>query len=201
MTMTPTSSYTITTRSVEETQAWGQILGHVLRPGDVVALQGELGAGKTAFTQGIGLGLGVKERITSPTFTLVNEYTGQAGMRLIHTDSYRLGDMTGHATDTVDDTVDDTGDDTDDDTDDAASAMQEAATFGMADILDSVQEDGEAVIVIEWAERLADLLPDGHLTVALAHVPAETDLRTLTFAAHGPRAEGLVDHLRDRGTL
>jgi tRNA A37 threonylcarbamoyladenosine biosynthesis protein TsaE len=79
--------------------------------------------------------------------------------------------------------------------------MREAATFGMADILDSVQEDGEAVIVIEWAERLADLLPDGHLAVALAHVPAETDLRTLTFAAHGPRAEGLVDHLRDRGTL
>ena len=62
-----------------------------LRPGDVVAYTGDLGAGKTAFTRGIARGLGIPEGVTSPTFTIVNEYEG-GRLPLFHFDLYRLGD-------------------------------------------------------------------------------------------------------------
>lgn len=83
----------IETDSDEETIALGRRLGINLDAGDVVALTGELGSGKTWFTKGIGLGLGVgaQEIITSPTFTLVNEYPGR--VPLYHIDLYRLGSL------------------------------------------------------------------------------------------------------------
>lgn len=62
--------------SAEETEALGAELAVRLRPGDVVAYTGDLGAGKTAFTRGIARGLGIPEGVTSPTFTIVNEYEG-----------------------------------------------------------------------------------------------------------------------------
>ena len=62
--------------SAQETEALGERLAAVLRPGDVVAYTGDLGAGKTAFTRGLARGLGVPDRVTSPTFTIVNEYEG-----------------------------------------------------------------------------------------------------------------------------
>jgi tRNA threonylcarbamoyladenosine biosynthesis protein TsaE len=76
--------------SPEETRAIGERLGRVLEAGDVVLLYGDLGAGKTAFTQGLALGLGVprERRVASPTFTLVNEHAGRAP--LYHVDLYRL---------------------------------------------------------------------------------------------------------------
>src|SRR5690606_16194250 len=64
----------------------------VARAGDVIVLAGDLGAGKTAFVQGFGRGLGVTERITSPTFTLVHEYEGDR-LRIQHLDVYRLDQM------------------------------------------------------------------------------------------------------------
>jgi tRNA threonylcarbamoyladenosine biosynthesis protein TsaE len=80
---------TVTTGSVEETQALGEQLGRALRAGDVVALRGELGSGKTTFIQGIARGLGRKpETIKSPTFVLLREYPGD--VPLIHIDGYRL---------------------------------------------------------------------------------------------------------------
>ena len=74
----------------EKTQLFGKKLGETLRAGDVVALIGEIGAGKTCLTQGIAQGLGLSEglRITSPTFTLINEYHGR--VVLYHMDMYRL---------------------------------------------------------------------------------------------------------------
>ena len=83
----------IETDSDEETIALGRRLGIHLAAGDVVALIGELGSGKTWFTKGIGLGLdvGVQEIITSPTFTLINEYPGR--VPLYHIDLYRLGSL------------------------------------------------------------------------------------------------------------
>lgn len=83
----------IETDSDEETIALGRRLGVNLDAGDVVALIGELGSGKTWFTKGIGLGLGVaaQEIITSPTFTLINEYPGR--VPLYHIDLYRLGSL------------------------------------------------------------------------------------------------------------
>lgn len=74
--------------SPEETRQLGALLGRLLQAGDVVLLTGELGAGKTAFTQGIGAGLGVVETINSPTFTLVKEYAGRRA--LYHFDLYRI---------------------------------------------------------------------------------------------------------------
>ena len=80
----------ISTYSADETQALGQKLAKLLQPGDVIAYFGDLGAGKTALTRGIAQGLGVTELVTSPTYTIVNEYlTGR--IPLFHFDMYRLG--------------------------------------------------------------------------------------------------------------
>ncbi len=81
---------TLTTHSVEETAELGRRLGKRLKAGDVVALDGDLGAGKTAMTGGIARGMGIKGRISSPTFTIVNEYPGE--LTLYHFDTYRLAD-------------------------------------------------------------------------------------------------------------
>lgn len=78
------------TNSPAETEAVGQALAKVLRPGAVVAYRGGLGAGKTAFTRGLAKGLGVTDSVTSPTYTIVNEYLGGT-MPLFHFDMYRLG--------------------------------------------------------------------------------------------------------------
>jgi tRNA threonylcarbamoyladenosine biosynthesis protein TsaE len=76
--------------SLEETQRLGRLLGTLARAGDVILLDGDLGAGKTAFTQGIGLGLGVDATINSPTFTILKEYQGR--LPLYHFDLYRIDD-------------------------------------------------------------------------------------------------------------
>lgn len=78
----------VTTSSAEETEALGRRLGRLLRPGDVIALSGDLGAGKTILAHGIAEGLGATGYIASPTFTLVREYAGQ--VPISHVDLYRL---------------------------------------------------------------------------------------------------------------
>ena len=75
--------------SVAETEALGEELARRLEPGAVVAFSGDLGAGKTAFVRGMARGLGIGERVTSPTFTIVNEYEG-GRLPLFHFDMYRL---------------------------------------------------------------------------------------------------------------
>ena len=77
------------TNSPEETEAVGMALGKRLTPGAVIAYQGDLGAGKTAFTRGVACGLGAKESVTSPTYTIVNEYLS-GKYPLFHFDMYRL---------------------------------------------------------------------------------------------------------------
>ncbi len=86
------TDYTITTDSLDETRRLGERLGRILKDGDIICLHGELGAGKTSFTQGIAKGLNVaKAFITSPTFVLVNEYKG--ALPLYHIDLYRLNNI------------------------------------------------------------------------------------------------------------
>ena len=77
------------TNSPEETEKVGAALGAVLQPGTVLAFEGDLGAGKTAFTRGLARGLGASERVTSPTYTVVNEYLS-GRLPLFHFDMYRL---------------------------------------------------------------------------------------------------------------
>ena len=77
------------TNSPEETEELGRRLGEAAEPGMVIALTGDLGAGKTAFTRGLARGLGIRDRVTSPTFTIVNEYEG-GRLPLFHFDMYRL---------------------------------------------------------------------------------------------------------------
>ena len=77
------------TNSPAETEAIGAALGKILTPGTVIAYRGDLGAGKTAFTRGLARGLGYTELVTSPTYTIVNEYLG-GRIPLFHFDMYRL---------------------------------------------------------------------------------------------------------------
>ena len=77
------------TNSPEQTERVGMALAAVLTPGTVIAYEGDLGAGKTAFTRGIARGLGAKEPVTSPTYTIVNEYLS-GRLPLFHFDMYRL---------------------------------------------------------------------------------------------------------------
>jgi len=144
--------------SVEETHALGERLGRMLQAGDVLALQGELGSGKTTLIQGLARGLG-RERdvVKSPTFVLMREYPG--AVPLVHMDAYRLEGAP-------------------------------AAAWLDLDLIFSPSK----ITVIEWAERCADLLPEDHLVVQLAHV--STNRRRLTLRATGPRTASLVTRLK-----
>lgn len=82
------STYVINSHSPEETMRLAEKLGKKLAPSDVICLEGDLGAGKTHFTKGIGKALGVRRTINSPTFTIIKEYHGK--LPLYHIDVYRL---------------------------------------------------------------------------------------------------------------
>jgi tRNA threonylcarbamoyladenosine biosynthesis protein TsaE len=82
--------------SADDTQVAGEAFASLLRPGDIVLLSGPLGAGKTTFTQGVGRGLGVRERVTSPTFTIVRQHecVNELGITTLHhADVYRVGSL------------------------------------------------------------------------------------------------------------
>jgi tRNA threonylcarbamoyladenosine biosynthesis protein TsaE len=117
------TSQQIETRSLLETLEFGGRLAQELQPGDVIALSGELGAGKTALVKGIARGLGIAVEVTSPTFTLIHEYGG-GRLALYHIDLYRI------------------------------DSVPQALAIGIEDYL-----NGAGVTVIEWAERIASLLP------------------------------------------
>ena len=80
--------YTVTT--VDETYKIGESIGSLVNSGDIICLIGDLGTGKTHLTKGIAKGLNIEDNITSPTFTIVNEYTGR--LKLYHFDVYRVND-------------------------------------------------------------------------------------------------------------
>ena len=118
---------------------YGERIGKGLRPGAVVALMGELGAGKTTLTKAIAKGLGVTEPVTSPTFTLVNEYMS-GRLPLYHFDLYRLGDSRD------------------------GIVSKELAEIGYEEYF-----YGSGVTVIEWADRIRGLLPGHTLWIDLAY--------------------------------
>lgn len=141
----------------EETRNLGERLGKQLRKGDVVLLSGELGAGKTCLTQGIGRGLACDGQVNSPSFVLMNEYNGRE--TLYHVDLYRIEDV------------------------------EDLDELGLWDYAE------KGVLVIEWPERGAELLPGDGLVVELAPGGLGPRSRMLKFIPRGPRGEELVASL------
>ena len=130
-------SITLDSRTERETIALGEALGARLKPGDVVALFGELGAGKTRLVRGIAAGMGIDAAaVSSPTYVLVQEYAPVEGdgPLLVHLDAYRL------------------------------SSADWLASIGWDSLRDSA-----AVVVIEWADRVAAALPTEALAITIEH--------------------------------
>lgn len=147
----------ITTRSEAETVSIGRILGSALRPGDTVCLTGGIGSGKTAFTRGIAEALGITEHITSPTFTILNEYRGD--IPLYHFDVYRLEDA------------------------------DELIDIGFEEYLEA-----RGIAVIEWAEKVACVLPSDHVNISFDRDGKEfSNKRTLKIEFRGERYDSVSD--------
>jgi tRNA threonylcarbamoyladenosine biosynthesis protein TsaE len=151
-------TFTITTESDQDTVRLGQEIGRLLLEGDVIGLVGELGSGKTWLTKGIALGLGVNPKtiVTSPSFTLVNEYQGRA--TLFHMDVYRLG------------------------------SLDEALSAGIEETIHSGQ-----IVVLEWADRWPEILPDHTLLVKLLIV--DDHRRTIILSSRHSRAIEIISQL------
>ncbi|WP_162829907.1 tRNA (adenosine(37)-N6)-threonylcarbamoyltransferase complex ATPase subunit type 1 TsaE [Amycolatopsis palatopharyngis] len=146
--------------TAEDTMAFGRALGARLRPGDLVLLAGPLGAGKTTLTRGIAEGLGVRGRVSSPTFVLARVHPAGmgedgAGVPLVHVDAYRLG-----------------GDLTE------------------LDDLDLDADLERSAVVVEWGEGSAERLSADYLVVRLDRRPdSDDETRTLTLEPHGTWSE------------
>ena len=139
------------TRSPAETEAVGQALGKALTPGTVIAYLGDLGAGKTAFTRGLARGLGCTDMVTSPTYTIVNEYLS-GRMPLFHFDMYRLRSADDLFDIGWDDYLERGGVCAVEWSENVREAMEDAVTVR----LDKLSEDSRK-ITIEGGDRLAHL--------------------------------------------
>ncbi len=113
----------IETNSPEETFAVGKKFGQTAKPGEIYTLNGDLGVGKTVFTQGVAAGIGIKEHVNSPTFTIVQVYEN-GRLPFYHFDVYRIGDI------------------------------EEMDEIGFEDYF-----YGDGLCIIEWAERIKELVP------------------------------------------
>jgi tRNA threonylcarbamoyladenosine biosynthesis protein TsaE len=150
--------------TADDTRAVGLRLAALLRPGDLVVLSGDLGAGKTTFTQGLGEGLDVRGPVTSPTFVISRVHPSLAdGPDLVHVDLYRLGSSG-------------SGD----------PALQ-------LDDLDLDTALDEAVTVVEWGSGVAEALAEDRLEVEIlrAHADEAGETRTLSLTGVGPRWDGV----------
>jgi tRNA threonylcarbamoyladenosine biosynthesis protein TsaE len=145
-------------RSPEQTRRIGKRLGEVLQAGDVICLQGDLGAGKTTFVQGVAQGWGSRDAVSSPTFILVNVYRREDEIQLFHMDAYRL---------------------------DSAPEAEELD-------LDAMLAQGP--LLIEWPERMRELIPDECLWIRFEHVDEEE--REMNFKAAGKRYDDLLELVR-----
>ncbi|MEI8248351.1 MAG: tRNA (adenosine(37)-N6)-threonylcarbamoyltransferase complex ATPase subunit type 1 TsaE [Lentisphaerota bacterium] len=139
----------IESRSEQETEDFAAAMAETLPPGTVIALHGDLGAGKTVFSRGFARGLGISEPVSSPTYTIIQEYPLDRGGWFFHLDLYRI--------------------------ENSASAL----AFGVNEYLD----EPAAYTMIEWPERIADILPAHTIHVHLHH--RGDTLREIAVAASG----------------
>jgi tRNA threonylcarbamoyladenosine biosynthesis protein TsaE len=149
---------------VEETRILGAALAPVLLPGDVVSLSGDLGAGKTVFVQGVATALAVGDRVTSPSFAIVHEYSGR--YRIVHIDVFRL------------------------------NSFQEVLDLGFEELLDP-----EAIMLVEWGEAVAPLLPRRYLELDIRRSvdPDAMNDRDMVFRPHGDEWVRKLEGMRKAG--
>jgi tRNA threonylcarbamoyladenosine biosynthesis protein TsaE len=150
----------IITRSTDETRKLGQKIGTLIKQPLIIALIGDLGSGKTAFVQGLAKGLEVPDGyyITSPTFTLINEYPGR--FPLVHVDLYRL------------------------------ESIEDLEDVGLDEML-----YGQAILAIEWADKLIGCQPAEKLLVTMEII--DDECRKLTLDATGQDEVNLIIALED----
>jgi tRNA threonylcarbamoyladenosine biosynthesis protein TsaE len=145
-------------RSPDQTRRVGIRLGGLLKTGDVVCLQGNLGAGKTTFVQGIAQGWGSLDPVSSPTFILVNIYRRADQKQFFHLDAYRI------------------------------DSVPEAEELD----IDSMLIQGP--LVIEWPERIGNLVPRERLWVNFEYMSEEH--RQMVLKARGKHYDGLLNSIR-----
>ena len=157
----PTEYLCYQTTAPEETGRLGEELGRVLEPGDLLALVGGLGAGKTCLSQGVLAGLGVRGPVSSPTFTIVNEYQGR--LPVYHLDVYRLEN---------------------------AGQLED---LGFEEFV-----YGDGVTVLEWADKVEELLPPEHLRIEMT-APEEENTRLIRLLPRGERGRRILRVLAEGG--
>ena len=140
-------------KSLDDTKKLGEKIGFILKPGDIICLIGDLGTGKTTLTQAIAKGMGIKDQVSSATFTLIREYYSK--VNLYHFDVYRLDQC-------------------------------QSDYLGFDEYFFS--EDGACVI--EWADRIEDLLPEDRLEIRIKRI-SENE-REFDIEAKGERSEEIL---------
>ncbi len=159
--MEKAAEWSFDSTSEADTRRLGALLAAQLVPGTVIALNGNLGAGKTRLVQAISTALGVDpDEVNSPTFVLVQEYEGR--LPLYHFDTYRLKDT------------------------------DEFLELGADELLYA-----EGVCLIEWAEKVSEVLPRDVLQVTITHVSETT--RRFEFSGQGPRSTRIITALKTTG--
>ena len=160
----------VTTSGAARTRALGRRLARLLRPGDVVLLQGPLGVGKTTLVQGVGAGLHVEGPVNSPTFVLLARHDLPSGdehrdrpRALYHADLFRL------------------------------TSVDEVEELALA------EQAADGALLVEWPERGLAALPAEHLLIAIELVPDRDDERRFTIVAVGERYHRVLDGLGGRG--
>ncbi|MCJ7694556.1 MAG: tRNA (adenosine(37)-N6)-threonylcarbamoyltransferase complex ATPase subunit type 1 TsaE [Anaerolineaceae bacterium] len=144
--------------SPEQTRRVGIRLGGLLKPGDVVCLEGNLGAGKTTLVQGIAQGWGSLDAVSSPTYVIVNEYRRPENEQLFHADAYRLSNSLD------------------------------------AEILDFDRMLQFGALVLEWPERIKEILPESNLWIQMKWTGAEQ--RYFLFKSSGKQYDKMVQKLK-----
>lgn len=135
----------IKSKSPAETERIAKELAHLLEAGDIVALTGELGTGKTFFINAVCKALGVEDIVASPTFTLMHIYSGQKA--ILHLDCYRL------------------------------KSVLEAEMLGLDEYF-----NGGYICLIEWADKIKEILPDKTITVTLKQIANSKNSRIITIS-------------------
>ena len=173
MSDTITATFQVSTSDADQTRALGEDLGRILAAGDLVMLSGGLGAGKTTLTQGIGIGMGVRGRVASPTFIVARVHPSlSGGPDLIHADAYRIKDLSDLETLDLDSSLDESV---------TVVEWGEGKTEAMSDERLSIE-------VRRASGGQADT--DGDI-IDLEHMDDGT--RLIVLRAHGHRWDGVLD--------